>query len=131
MFSFIDMLDELNKSYHPEQPQRRQRPEQPRKEHIEKETNSRRQLKTPDINEQIRELEDRILENEIFIKRTQHENEAIEHARHLTLGKLSEDAFNELLKIIEENIEFIDAVNRNQRRLRKELKTLREQLNSM
>ena len=141
MIDFINILDELNKSYYIEQQQRKQeRP--PRKEHIEETTDGRRPLeqrsettdgrrplKTSDIDEQIRELEDRILENDIFIKRTRLENEAIEHVKYLTSGRLSEDASNELLTIIEENSEYIHAVIRNQRRLRKELKTLREQSN--
>ena len=141
MIDFINILDELNKSYYIEQQQRRQeRP--PRKEHIEETTEGRRTLEqrsettdgqrpleTTDIDKQIRELEDRILENDIFIKRTQHENEAIEHVKYLTSGRLSENASDELLTIIEENSEYIHAVIRNQRRLRKELKTLREQSN--
>lgn len=141
MIDLTSILDELNKSYYIEQQQRRQdRP--PRKEHIEETTDGRRPLEqrsettdgrrpleTSDINERIRELEDRILENDIFIKRTRHENEAIEHVKYLTLDRLSEDTINELLMIINENREYLDVVKRNQRRLRKELKSLREQSN--
>ena len=123
MFDLVnEIMNELNKNPYVE--------DQPVVEgHWNNEVKPQRKRICKNKDEQIKELENRIMENEIFIKRTRHENEAIEHVKYLTLGRLSKDTFDELMDIIESNIEYIDVVMRNQQRLRKELETLRKQSN--